>query len=177
MQGFGWFDLAFVRIRSKHASVAIDDTLPRLLANLGLATLMVSATVLVHFWGLLGLTRVLRHGGGRLRLHEGIPRQATLILLVVFGVFVLHTIEIWLYAGLYRSLGETRSFEEALYFSTVAFSTLGFGDVVLTPRWRLVSAIEGANGMILIGWSAAFLLTVTSRLKLLEHDWLDHKEE
>jgi hypothetical protein len=157
--------------------VVIDDTMHRLLTNLGFATLMVAATVLIHFWGLLGLTGVLRHGGGRLRLHEGAYRQATLILIVVFGVFVLHTIEIWLYAGLYRALGETGSFEEALYFSTATFTTVGFGDVVLTPRWRLLSAIEGANGMILMAWSTAFLLTVTSRLKLLEHDWLDRKEE
>jgi hypothetical protein len=166
-----------MRIRFKHVGVVIDEVTQRLLTNLGFATLMVAATVLIHFWGLLGLTGVLRHGGGRLRLHEGVMRQATLILVVVFGIFALITTEIWLYAGLYRALGETRSFEEALYFSTAAFTTLGFGDVVLTPRWRLLSAIESANGMILIAWSTAFLLTVTSRLKLLEHDWLDRKEE
>ena len=145
-----------------------------LFANLAVATLMVGLTVPVHFWGLLGLTRIMSHGHGRLRFHEGPGRQMLLILIVVFGIFALHTIEIWLYAGLYRMLGETGGFEEALYFSTSSFVTVGYGDVVLTPRWRLLGAIEAANGMILIAWSTAFLLTVTSRLRILEHEWLDH---
>lgn len=143
--------------------------------NLLVGSLMVGATVLTHFWGLLLLTWALRHGGSRLKLHEGAPRQATLILFVVFGIFALHTAEIWTYAALYRLLGEVATFEGALYFSTVSFSTLGYGDIVLSPRWRLVGAIEGANGMILLAWSTAFLLTVTSRLKILEHDWLERK--
>ncbi|MFO1187302.1 MAG: potassium channel family protein [Alphaproteobacteria bacterium] len=146
-----------------------------LAGNLAVASFMVGATVLVHFWGLLLLTRALRHGGSRLRLHEGAPRQAALIVIVVFGIFMVHTVEIWIYAALYSLLGEVPTFEGALYFSTVSFSTLGYGDVVLSPRWRLVGAIEGANGMILIAWSTAFLLTVTSRLKILEHDWLERK--
>jgi hypothetical protein len=141
--------------------------------NLGAASLMVAVTVLVHFWGLLGLTAAMERSSGRLRLHEGRVRQALLIVLVVFGIFALHTTQIWLYAVLYRLLGEMRSFNEALYFSTSTFVTVGYGDVVLSPRWRLLGAIEGANGVILVAWSTAFLLTVTSRLKLLEHLWLE----
>ena len=111
-----------------------------------------------------------------MRAHESHAKQAAVILLVVFGIFVLHTSEIWLYAIVYRMLGETSGFEEALYFSTVTFASLGYGDIVLSPRWRLLSAVEGANGVILIAWSTAFLLTVTARLKLLEHDWLEHEK-
>jgi hypothetical protein len=136
---------------------------------------MVAATVLIHFWGFIGLTRVMSGGGARLRPHAGRVRAVAFVLIVVFGIFALHTAEIWIYAVLYHFLGETRSFEEALYFSTTTFASLGYGDIVLSPRWRLVSAIEGANGVILFAWSTAFLLTVTSRLKLLEHDWLEHK--
>ena len=95
------------------------------------------------------------------------------ILVVVLGIFLLHSIEIWLYAALYLGLGEMGNLEEALYFSTSAFTTIGFGDVVMTPRWRVVSVIEGANGWILFAWSTAFLLAVTARLRLLEHNWLD----
>jgi hypothetical protein len=96
-----------------------------------------------------------------------------LILIVVFGIFALHTVQIWLYAALYIALGEMRSFEEALYFSTVTFASLGYGDIVLSPKWRVLSAIEGANGVILFAWSTAFLLAVTTRLRLLEHEWLE----
>ena len=91
-----------------------------------------------------------------------------MILIVVFGVFALHTIEIWAYAVVYLELGELGTFEQALYFSTVTFVALGYGDIVLTPNWRVLSAIEAANGVLLIAWSTAFLLSVTVRLKLLE---------
>jgi len=42
-----------------------------------------------------------------------------------------------------------------------------YGDIVLSPKWRLISAIEGANGVILFAWSTAFLLTL-NRLNVLE---------
>ena len=67
-------------------------------------------------------------------------------------------------------------FEAALYFSTASFTTLGYGDVVLDHRWRLLGAIEGANGLLLFGWSTAFLISVTGRMRALEHDWLDKVE-
>lgn len=155
----------------------MDHESATLLANLALATIMVAACVLVHFWGLIGLSAVMRHGGGRLALHHSRPRQALLILLTVFGLFALHTVQIWLYALLYSALGEFKSFEEALYFSTTTFTTLGYGDVVLSRHWRLIASIEAANGLILIGWSTTFLLGVTSRLRLLEHAWLSCDEE
>jgi voltage-gated potassium channel Kch len=145
----------------------------QLAANLGVATAMVAATVLISFWGFIGLTWLMRGSHGRLRPHAGRARAALLILMVVFGIFALHTIQIWMYAVLYIALGELRSFEEALYFSTVTFVSLGYGDVVLSTKWRVLSAIEAANGVVLIAWSTAFLLTVTARLKLLEHDWLE----
>jgi hypothetical protein len=144
----------------------------RLISNLGLAGAMVAVTVLMHFWGLVLLTRLVSHGGRQLRAHESHGRAGILVLLGVFGVFALHTIEIWAYAGLYQALGEARAFTDALYFSTTAFASLGFGDIVLSPRWRLISAIEAANGVILFAWSTAFLLALTRRLGVFSHDWL-----
>ncbi len=148
-----------------------------LVQNLVVASIMVAVTVLIHFWGFILLTHLMRRGGRRLRPQESRTGQATLILLVVFGIFGLHTIEIWLYASLYLVLGEARFLEEALYFSTVTFASLGFGDIVLSPRWRLLSAIEAANGVILFAWSTTFLLGVNTRLRLLEHDWMERKDK
>lgn len=152
----------------------MEGGLGQLLLNLSIASAMVALTVVVHFWGLIALTRIVSGGSERLRAHEGAGRAALVVVLGVFGVFALHTVEIWLYAALYRVvLIETQSFEEALYFSTVTFASLGYGDIVLSPRWRLISAIEAANGVILFAWSTAFLFTLTRRLNLIERDWLE----
>ncbi len=150
----------------------MSGELSRLVSNLALASGMVAITVLMHFWGLVLLTRLVAHGGSRLRAHESHGRAGILVLLGVFGVFALHTLEIWAYAWLYQLLGEAAAFTDALYFSTTAFASLGFGDIVLSPRWRLISAIEAANGVILFAWSTAFLLALTRRLGVFSHDWL-----
>jgi hypothetical protein len=144
-----------------------------LLQNLVLATAMVGVTVLIHFWGLILLMRIMGHTGPRLRADKSPGGMAVLVLVVVFGIFGLHTIEIWLYAMAYLALHALPSLEPALYFSTVTFVAVGYGDVVLPRTWRMLSAIEAANGVILIAWSTAFLFSVTGRLRLLEHNWLE----
>jgi predicted ferric reductase len=123
----------------------------QLITELGAATMMVAATTLVHFFGLLLLTRLMTRAHSRLRTHEAAWRQAGMILIVVFGIFALHTIQVWLYAVLFRALGEFATFEQALYFSTVSFSTLGYGDLTLSAPWRVLGAIEGVNGLVLHG--------------------------
>jgi len=144
-----------------------------MLSNLAMACLMVALTVTLHFVGLIGLMRLLRWRGGRLGAHRSIFGQGALILFVVFGLFAIHTAEVWAYAFAFWLLGAVQGFESALYFSTVNFASLGYGDIVLGPRWRLFGAIEAANGVILFAWSTAFLLSVTARLRMLEHDWLE----
>jgi len=148
----------------------------RLLLNLVLASAMVAVTVLIHFWGLIVLVRLMGHTGRRLRANDNAIGQAALLVFVVFGLIGLHTIEIWLYAIVYLELDTLPTLESAVYFSTVTFVALGYGDVVLGKAWRLVSAIEAANGVILIAWSTAFLVAVTARLRALEHDWLKPRD-
>ncbi len=144
-----------------------------MLLNLFLSVLMTVAVVAVHLVGILSLLYFLRRNAHRARGQSTLDLmwQGSLMLSVVLGVFLLHTAEVWLYAVVYVALGALNDFPTALYFSATAFSTLGFGDVVLNPEWRLFGSVEGVTGLILIGWSSAFLLSVTSRLRVLEHNW------
>lgn len=144
-----------------------------MIANFVLASFMVGLTVCIHFGGLLALMWLLRTRGHRFRAHEGASRVAALLVFVVLGLVAIHTVEIWLYAAAYLAMGALTDFETALYFSTTSFTTIGYGDVVLDRRWRLVGAIEGANGLLLFGWSTAFMMSVIQRLRTLEHDWLE----
>jgi hypothetical protein len=145
-----------------------------MLANLSMSVLMTIVVVIVHLTGLLLLLRFLRRNAHSAFKDEGLRnllRQGSLMVAVALGVFLLHAVEIWLYALVYLFIGAFSDFPTALYFSASAFSTLGIGDVVPGMEWRLFGAIEGVTGLILIGWSSAFLLSVTSRLRVLEHDW------
>ena len=147
-----------------------------MIERLALATLMVGLTVTIHFLGLMALLWILRRRAHHFHKRESWGLQGVAILFVVLSLMLIHTIEVWLYAGAYLVIGALPDLETAVYFSTVSFTTIGYGDVVLSQQWRLVGAIEGANGLLLFGWSTAFLFSVISRMRALEHDWLERPE-
>lgn len=139
-----------------------------LVNQLLLATLIVGATVVVHLTGLALLLAVLRRYRRSSHRALVIVLNGGAILVAAFGLFALHSLEIWIWAGIYEGLGAFTDFEHALYFSTSTYVTIGYGDVVLPAGLRLIGAIEGASGIILIGWSTAFFFSIVDRMKLLE---------
>ena len=54
--------------------------------------------------------------------------------------------------------------EEAVYFSAITLATTGYGEVTLDATWRLVSTLEGVNGILLFGWTTAFPFKVSALL-------------
>ena len=82
----------------------------------------------------------------------------------VLWMFAGSLVEVGLWAGLFVMLGAIAGAEPALYFSTVTFTTLGYGDVVLDPQWRLLASIEAATGIIMFGWTTAVVLAVVQRV-------------
>ena len=141
-----------------------------MLLQLVIASAMVMVTVVVHLIGLGVLVRLLRSHHQRVGRFRIAP--LTLLFGASLGLFAIHTIEIWLYAALYIVLAALGSFEQALYFSTVTYATIGYGDVVLAHPWRILGAIEGATGIMMLGWSTAFLVSLLTQVRLLSHDWL-----
>jgi len=139
-----------------------------MLPELATSTVMVLLTVLTHGAGLLFLSRLLRLES-REELAERIrplsPRGVAVTIAVILGLFALHGVEIWSYALLYEAIGAVKGLREAVYFSTITYGAIGYDDAAMDDNWRLVSAIEGINGIILIGWSTAFFVTVIGRLR------------
>ena len=136
--------------------------------ELALATVMVLLTVAIHAVGLYALSRLLRleeREEAREHIHPMSPRGLAATMIVILGLFVLHGIEIWLYAFLYIGIGSVDGLREAIYFSTITYGTIGYSDAAMAEEWRLVSAIEGINGIILIGWSTAFFVTLIARMR------------
>ena len=139
-----------------------------LIASLFVASLLVAVTCTIHLAGLVGLTALIRR---RQKKRSGLAstlEQGASILVIVFALFALHSVEIWVYALTYLALGQFGGVEPALYYATSAFTTVGFGDVVLDADWRMLGAAESANGFLLIGWSTAFLVSLTARVRAFE---------
>lgn len=83
-----------------------------------------------------------------------------------------HFIDIVLWAIAYLFfVGEQQleDFETAVYFSSVTYTSLGYGDVVLTGWWRILCGIQAMNGILLFGWSTAILFLLVQRMWLADY--------
>ena len=110
-----------------------------LMLNLIVAGVMVVLTFTIHFIGLVGLSAFLRQRGVHPVNLKSVFGQGVSILFVVISLFALHSIQIWAYAFAYLALGQFEGIEPALYFSTSAFTTVGFGRYRRPrgwPHWR-----------------------------------------
>jgi voltage-gated potassium channel len=127
---------------------------------------LIAITVLIHA---VGTTAWVRHLVNKHRDTQGWGGRRAMIILVntALIVFLLHAVEIMIWAAAYLALlptDELASFEEAVYFSFVTFTTLGYGDITLSPGWRLLSGIEALNGILLVGWTTAMIFSVVQNI-------------
>ncbi|MCB1531253.1 MAG: two pore domain potassium channel family protein [Alphaproteobacteria bacterium] len=126
---------------------------------------LVAVTVIIHALALERLMIVLENVGPAAYKRFKQNWKVPLLIITVLGVFLAHIVQIWLWAFFYLWIGTFHDLETALYFSTSAFTTVGFGDVVLEDQqWRLLSVFQSANGFMLFGWSTAFIFEVMSKL-------------
>jgi hypothetical protein len=107
-----------------------------------------------------------------LRSHDWLlrrPQRPKLVLLVAavsFWVLGVITLGVWVWALAYLALGAFATLEEAVYFSVVAFTTLGLGDVVLPQDWRILAGIEAANGFLNFGLLVALMIEGLRQVRL-----------
>jgi hypothetical protein len=133
--------------------------------GLFLSALIVTTTIFAHYEMLRLMSAIIPTLKIAVRLK---------VLIVVLGCFAAHTIEVWIYALAYlfidwANIGSLDGnveghFANFLYFSATSYSTLGFGDVYPTGAIRLISGVEGINGLFLIAWSMSFTYFVMDRM-------------
>jgi hypothetical protein len=122
------------------------------LANLALLALMAA--------GLVRFLAPLARGAAQ---RESFWGGAAVLGIALLGLLVSAHLQIGLWAGAFMLCGEFTDFEAAYYHSAVNFTTLGYGDIVMSPRWRLLGPLEAVNGSLMLSLSAAMLFTVLGR--------------
>ena len=84
----------------------------------------------------------------------------SVVLITIFATIV----ESLIWAFTYLIIDAFKTFEEAFYFSLITYTTLGYGDVILSNADRLLGAFEAANGVIMLGWSTAIVVTAIQKI-------------
>jgi hypothetical protein len=127
-----------------------------MLIQIALGSAMIVVTTLIQgIFTMLGIERLRDHL--ERRTTKSLVRSTLKLAVFVLWLFLATILEVWTWAMLYLALGALGTLEQAVYFSTVTFTTLGFGDITLDENWRLLSSFEGANGLLMFGWSTALI--------------------
>jgi voltage-gated potassium channel len=134
------------------------------LRELLVASGIVAVCVVIHVIGMVILIEWLLDRRTTLERNNGMT-QFTLLMILVFAIVILlHLVETAIWAAFYSWRSLFPDYETSLYFSLGSYTTIGYGDVVLPQRWRLLGGIEGVSGVLLCGLSTAFIFAIVNAL-------------
>jgi len=125
---------------------------------------MIVLTTVIHVAGLIGLANMLPGVSDWVQRYSRMLVAGLLLVTSVLWIVAMHILESLIWALLYVEIGEFDNLAAALYFSVVTATTLGYGDLLLSAEWRLLSSFEAMGGLILFGASTAFLLALMGRV-------------
>jgi hypothetical protein len=136
----------------------------RLVPPLVVGWLMIGALVVVQAIAVTAIIRLLRREAQRGDRSGGWFHGVGVFSRALLLIVVAQLIEIAAWAGIFLAIGEFRDFPTAFYHSAMNFTTLGYGDIVMSPGWRLLGPLEAVAGMLMFGLSTAVLFAVVQAL-------------
>jgi hypothetical protein len=134
------------------------------LVSLAIAGIIVAICVMLHYEALRFLGRTL---GAHVHKRIG-------VLLVMLGLLITHFLEIWIFAIAYIFVEQRLGFGhiagmrngdifDYFYYSSISYTTVGFGDLIPVGAIRMLTAAEGLAGLAMITWSASFTFMAMQR--------------
>jgi hypothetical protein len=94
----------------------------------------------------------------------GYWQNVAIMIIVSLLTAIAHLIQIGLWAIAFVLIGEFSSFQTAFYCSAQNYTALGYGDMILSERWRILGPLEAISGLLLFGLSTAVLFAIMNRL-------------
>jgi len=131
-----------------------------ILLPLAVSSVAILCTILIHGMPLAGTLWFIRREKSLGHTGRSFWGDTRIVVLVILFAMVAHLIEIALWAVIFLLCGEFADMGTAYYHSAVNFTTLGYGDVLLSPRWRMLGPLEAGNGMLLFGVTTAMVFAV-----------------
>jgi len=133
-----------------------------MLLTIVVGILLIVLTVVVQGFGTLYLIKRFDHYHHNLTDRNFRGKSLSLLVYTTIFLIVIHLFQASLWAGSYMILPEIEfeTFEKSFYFSLVTFTTLGYGDITIASESRILAGLEAINGIILLGWSTAFMFAV-----------------
>jgi hypothetical protein len=137
---------------------------------IGGATMVACLTIQCFMGGLM--LRILIVLERKKLIRTSIVAISFLLVATMLIMLVGNLIQVTIWAGLFVFCGEFEQFATSFYHSVVNFTTLGYGDLVMSEERRLLGALEAANGVLMFGLVTGFMFAVLS--ELLNREWVRH---
>lgn len=137
-----------------------------MLTQLALGSLLTLATIViaaVSWWALESILR--RMHTWAVRPPHG-PKLMVVLSMSLVWTLGMMTLAVWVWAIALYALRIFIEFEASVYFALVAFTTLGFGDILLPIEWRLLGGLAAANGLLMFGLLTAILVEILRDMRL-----------
>jgi len=128
---------------------------------------LISICVLIHASGMWAGLHVLTKAARGLPERISALQGAGWLTATVCALFFLHLMHSLVWAWCYRFFDLLPDFETAVYFSATSYATLGYGDVLLAEKWRILGPFEAVTGVLMFGWSTGALFLVANKVNHL----------
>jgi hypothetical protein len=131
-----------------------------LIVGIPVMLLCLTLQAAITFWSI----RFYMRQSGRTNPASGLFGQVRPLLLVMIAMTLANFVQIVIWGVLFICLGEFKAAYEAIYHSAVNFTSLGYGDVVMSARWKLMGPLEAVNGILMLGMTSAGLVAIMQQL-------------
>lgn len=134
--------------------------------QIALGTLLMLMSILVSGLAFWALEALLVRSRSWLVREPHRPKLALVLSITVVWVLITVTAGVWIWALALWALDIFATMEASVYFSLVAFTTLGFGDILLPQEWRLLGGMAAANGLLSMGLMTAMMVEALRHVRL-----------
>jgi hypothetical protein len=124
------------------------------------SVITIFATILIHALAVIAIVHLIRRQHRLGRIGLGFRQDVVIACIASLLMGTAHLFEIAIWALEFVLCGEFANFGGAFYHSAMNYTTLGYGDVVMTPAWKLLGPLEAADGMLMFGLSTAIIVAV-----------------
>lgn len=141
---------------------------------IGSLTLIIN--MMIQVYAVVVILRYIMHLPSSVVKEPTIGRDMWAMSLALLGLFLGHLMQFATWALLFVYLDQFNDFQTAFYHSVVNFTSLGYGDIVMSERWRLLGGLEAANGILMFGLTTSTFVAVVSRLFSRHKEFADARQ-
>jgi Ion channel len=134
------------------------------LIPLALGLMAALMTIGIHAVALGAIAKFVRRAYKFRRAAVGFWTDVVIVAGVILLALIAHLLGIAIWAVLYEACGEFTGLASAFYHSAMNYTSLGYGDVVMSASWRLFGPLEAAVGLLMFGVSTAMIFALIQQL-------------